>query len=153
MLSRLQKQLDAEPKVMSTCGVSLEENDIRACKIADASLVVLNLTLQFVPVEDRPNVLSRIYDGLLPGGALLLAEKLRFDNAAQQSLLSELHHDFKRAHGYSELEIAEKRTAIENRLIPETMDEHFRRLQGVGFRNVVPWFQCFNFASFLALKD
>lgn len=153
MLSRLRQKLDTESSDETKCEISLEANDIRDCEISTASMVVLNLTLQFVPVEDRAKVLGRIYDGLLPGGTLLLAEKLRFDDPGQQSLLTELHHDFKRAHGYSQLEIAEKRTAIENRLIPETMFEHCKRLQSVGFSRVVPWFQCFNFVSILAVKD
>ena len=66
--------------------------------------------------------------------------------------MTALHHDFKRAHGYSDLEIAQKRTAIENRLVPETLEAHTERLQAVGFRTVTPWFQCFTFASLLAVK-
>jgi len=63
-----------------------------------------------------------------------------------------LHHAFKRANGYSHLEIVQKRTALENTLIPETLDTHTRRLSEVGFSTVVSWFQCFNFVSLLAIK-
>ncbi len=89
---------------------------------------------------------------MLPGGALLLSEKICFEDAAQQELMTNLHHDFKRAHGYSDLEIAQKRTAIENRLVPETLATHVARLRDAGFGSVAPWFQCFNFASILAVK-
>jgi tRNA (cmo5U34)-methyltransferase len=118
----------------------------------NASFVVLNLTLQFLPPEERTDVIQNIFHGLRPGGALLLSEKLCFDDPNQQRLLTELHHDFKRAHGYSELEIAQKRSAIENRLVPETLETHVDRLKTAGFTSVVPWFQCFNFVSILAVR-
>ena len=126
--------------------------DIRDMPILSASLCVLNLTLQFLSVDDRTPLLQKIADGTRPGGALLLSEKICFQDETQQQLMTDLHHDFKRAHGYSDLEIAQKRTAIENRLVPETLEAHTERLQAVGFRTVTPWFQCFTFASLLAVK-
>lgn len=150
MLNRLRTILEEDPR--SGCAVEVQEADLRSVKIRNASFVVLNLTLQFVPAAERNDVIQNIFDGLAPGGALLLSEKLRFDDEHQQNLLTELHHDFKRAHGYSELEIAQKRASIENRLIPETMETHLQRLKTAGFRTVAPWFQCFNFASILAVR-
>ncbi|MCR9197489.1 MAG: carboxy-S-adenosyl-L-methionine synthase CmoA [Planctomycetaceae bacterium] len=126
--------------------------DIRDMPISSASLCVLNLTLQFLCVEDRTPLLEKIAAGTHPGGALLLSEKICFQDETQQQLMTDLHHDFKRAHGYSDLEIAQKRTAIENRLVPETLEAHIERLQAVGYRTVTPWFQCFTFASLLAVK-
>lgn len=117
-----------------------------------ASFVVLNWTLQFIPPGNRQELLQRIFDGMNSGGAILLSEKIAFEIPGQQSLLIDLHHDFKRAHGYSDLEIAQKRNALENRLIPETLFVHCQRLQDVGFQQVIPWFQCFNFVSILAVK-
>ena len=75
-----------------------------------------------------------------------------FDDPGQQELLSELHLDFKRACGYSELEISQKRTSLENTLISESLGTHANRLDDIGFNVVAPWFQCFNFASILAIK-
>ncbi len=121
--------------------------------MANASFVVLNFTLQFVPADDRETVLQNICHATCPGGALLLSEKISFADDAQQRLLTQLHHDFKRAHGYSDLEIAQKRTALEKRLIPETLDTHLSRLRSVGFQTVAPWYQCFNFVSVLAIKS
>ena len=120
--------------------------------MSDASVVVLNLTLQFLPPEERDTFINKLAAGTLKGGALILSEKICFDDAAQQELMTQLHHDFKRAHGYSDLEIAQKRTAIENQLLPETLNRHVERLKSAGFRTVSPWFQCFNFASILAVK-
>ncbi len=132
--------------------VEVHEADIRQTNVRNASLVVINLTLQFLPPEERDTFVHRVAGGVLPGGALLLSEKIAFADPAQNQLMTTLHHDFKRAHGYSELEIAQKRTAIENRLVPETLETHVERLRGAGFSTVCPWFQCFNFASVLAIK-
>ncbi len=150
MIERLRTLLRQEGD--AGCPVELHETDLRSVEITDASFVVLNLTLQFLPPEERTTVIRQVFAGLRPGGALLLSEKLCFEDANQQSLLTELHHDFKRAHGYSDLEIAQKRTAIENRLVPETMETHVERLRNAGFTTVAPWFQCFNFASILAVR-
>jgi tRNA (cmo5U34)-methyltransferase len=132
--------------------IEVHEADIRQTNVRNASLVVINLTLQFLPPEERDGFVDRVADGVLPGGALLLSEKIAFADPAQDQLMTTLHHDFKRAHGYSDLEIAQKRTAIENRLIPETLETHVERLRRAGFSTVCPWFQCFNFASVLAVK-
>ena len=135
------------------CLVELHEKDLRDVEIRDATFVVLNLTLQFLPPEERTRVIENVWRGLLPGGALLLSEKICFDEPNQQQLMTDLHHDFKRAHGYSDLEVAQKRTAIENRLIPESLDTHVARLRQAGFTTIAPWFQCFNFVSILAVRS
>ncbi len=150
MIARLKGLLQESQE--TGCPVELHEADLRSVQIREASFVVLNLTLQFLDPGERSGVIQRVYDGLRPCGALLLSEKLCFDDSNQQALLTDLHHDFKRAHGYSDLEIAQKRTAIENRLIPETLNTHVERLRMCGFSTVAPWFQCFNFASILAVK-
>ena len=126
--------------------------DILDIDIEEASVVVLNLTLQFIPVELRAGLLQRIHDGLKPGGILILSEKIAFADAEQQQLQTELYHEFKRARGYSDLEISQKRTALENVLVPETLDTHIGRLQQAGFDSIETWFQCFNFASLVAVK-
>jgi tRNA (cmo5U34)-methyltransferase len=107
--------------------------------------------LQFIPPEQRPELLSAIRQALVPGGALILSEKLRFEDDQEQDLLTELHIAFKRANGYSELEIAQKRSAIENVMKPDSLETHRQRLLNAGFSKVVPWFQCLNFASLIAL--
>ena len=120
--------------------------------LADASMVVLNFTLQFLPPETRTALMQHIYDALLPGGIVILSEKIAFADDHLNQLMIELHHSFKRANGYSELEVAQKRSALENVLIPETLDQHRERLTHVGFSSIDIWFQCFNFASLLAIK-
>ena len=126
--------------------------DIQDIAIEDASVVVLNFTLQFIPLDDRLALITRIYQGLKPGGVLILSEKMAFDDQIKQDFHTEAHHDFKRANGYTDLEISQKRTALERVMIPESLNCHKRRLQEAGFPMSEVWFQCFNFASMAAIK-
>jgi tRNA (cmo5U34)-methyltransferase len=126
--------------------------DIRQVDIKDASVVVLNFTLQFIPPDERRTLLEKIHAGKRDGGVLILSEKVRFEDPHLDELLSDIHHDFKRAHGYSDLEISQKRTALENVLVPETIAVHRERLTEAGYSSVDVWFQCFNFMSMLAVK-
>lgn len=126
--------------------------NIEDIQIKQASMVVLNFTLQFIAPEQRQHILSKIYQGLLPGGLLVLSEKIAFSDPRQQDLNTHLHHTFKRNNGYSELEVSQKRSALENVLIPESLATHQNRLKTAGFNSADVWFQCFNFASMLALK-
>jgi tRNA (cmo5U34)-methyltransferase len=132
--------------------VELIEADINDVPLSNASMIVLNYTLQFVPPAQRLPLLRRAAAALRPGGILVLSEKVLLEDQAQNQLNVDLHHDFKRAHGYSEMEIAGKRDSLENVLLPETLGEHRGRLQEAGFRSAEVWFQCFNFASLIALK-
>ena len=133
--------------------VEVQCEDIRDTQITDASVVTMNFTLQFVPPEQRQHVLQNIYDGLKPGGVLLLSEKFKSENAAMDEVLVDLHHEFKRANGYSELEISQKRAAIENVMRIDSLEAHKQRLEEVGFSAVQVWFQCYNFAALIAVKD
>jgi len=126
--------------------------DIRKLTFENASVVVLNFTLQFLPPADRLQLLQNIHQGLRPGGVLLLSEKITFEDSREKQLQDELHLSFKRANGYSEMEISQKRTALENVLIPETLQQHQKRLKDAGFSHSQQWFQCFNFVSLLAIK-
>lgn len=127
------------------------EADILQLQLQPCSVVALNFTLQFIAPGQRLELLTRIRRQLLPGGALILSEKLRFADETEHQLLNELHLAFKRANGYSELEIAQKRRAIEKVMLPDSLEEHRQRLQDAGFGRVHLWFQCINFASLIAL--
>ena len=133
--------------------VTLLCEDILSTELSNASVTTLNFTLQFVPPEQRLALLTRIGDATLPGGVLVLSEKIRFESDAEQAIQTRLHHEFKRANGYSDLEISQKRAAIEKVLIPETLADHRDRLQRAGFDQVLVWYQCFNFVSMLAIKN
>lgn len=152
MVERCREYLHAQDSMFQELlPVEVVEADICRLDFQPASVVALNFTLQFIPREQRLALLARIRQALLPGGALILSEKLRFADAEEQQLLTDLHVAFKRANGYSELEIAQKRSAIENVMKPDSLEEHRERLAAAGFTKVVPWFQCLNFASLIAL--
>ncbi len=149
MIKRCQPIIDADTQ---TVPVNLQCADISQIAIEKASIVVLNFTLQFIEPKARQTLLQTIYDGLLPGGILILSEKVHFDNPPHQALMTDLYHNFKRVNGYSELEISQKRTALENVLRSDSIDTHRQRLSHCGFSSADLWFQCFTFCSLIAIK-
>ncbi|MGD8105770.1 carboxy-S-adenosyl-L-methionine synthase CmoA [Pantoea sp. FN0302] len=149
MVERCRRHIDA---FRASTPVEVIEADIRGINIENASMVVLNFTLQFLAPDDRLALLARIFQGLNPGGALVLSEKFSFENAEVGELLFNMHHDFKRANGYSELEISQKRSMLENVMLTDSVETHKARLRQAGFQHSELWFQCFNFGSLVALK-
>ncbi|HIM07441.1 MAG: carboxy-S-adenosyl-L-methionine synthase CmoA [Gammaproteobacteria bacterium] len=127
-------------------------NDVLDVDIVNASVVVMNFTLQFIPVEQRKSLIEKIYDGLLPGGVLILSEKIKFEDEMENETMNHLHHHMKELNGYDKLEIASKREALEDVLVPESIDAHINRLNGSGFENAFVWLKCFNFISLVAIK-
>ncbi len=132
--------------------VDVVEADIRDVPIDNASMVVLNYTLQFLAMDDRDALMRRICDGMLEGGLLVLSEKVVDENADMETLLIDLHHEHKRRNRYSALEVARKRAALENVLIPETVAAHRKRLADAGFSHTAVWLRYFNFVSIIAIK-
>lgn len=148
MIERCRQIVAADP---SAVPVEIRLEDLRESAVADASLVVLNYTLQFVPPADRADLLARVRAGMRGGGVLVLSEKIRFADPVLDALFVELHHDFKRDNAYSDLEISRKRAALEEVLIPDTAETHLRRLREAGFGHAACWMQELNFASFIAV--
>lgn len=132
--------------------VNLVCSNLEDVNIRNASVVVLNFTLQFIALKQRDKVVQAIFDGLAPGGIMVLSEKVMFEDPHLDQLNIDLHHQFKRANGYSDMEISGKRSALENVLIPETLAAHKTRIANAGFSSCDVWFQCFNFASLVAIK-
>ena len=149
MVSRCRRHIDA---YKAPTPVDVIEGDIRDITIENASMVVLNFTVQFLKLEDRLALMEKIYQGLNPGGALVLSEKFNFEDETVGDLLFNMHHDFKRANGYSELEISQKRSMLENVMPTESVETHKARLKQAGFEHTELWFQCFNFGSLVSLK-
>ena len=154
MTSRLSAKLAALGELggKETSRIECRHEDLRDSKIEDASMVILNFTLQFIEPAAREALMRKIYDGMRPGGLLVISEKIQFPDPALNELFIDLYHRFKETQGYSKLEISQKRAALENVLIPETLAAHRERLNGAGFHSVDTWFQCFNFASMVAFK-
>ncbi|MEH6566056.1 MAG: carboxy-S-adenosyl-L-methionine synthase CmoA [Halopseudomonas sp.] len=151
MAERCREYLSAQDAMIEEAiAAEVITGDIVDYPLQPCSVVVLNFTLQFVKPEERLALLSRIRESLQPGGVLILSEKLNFADSATQQSLEQLHYAFKRANGYSELEIAQKRSAIENVMLPDTLEQHQQRLQQAGFSHSHIWFQCLNFCSMIA---
>ncbi|HWK52760.1 MAG TPA: carboxy-S-adenosyl-L-methionine synthase CmoA, partial [Hyphomicrobiales bacterium] len=136
--------VDNSPAMIGRCEAVLREDtggvpvqllcaDLLDLPIENASMVVLNFTLQFVPLERRAALLARIAQGLRPGGMLVLSEKIHFEDPALNALFIDLHHRFKEQNGYSRTEISRKRAAIENVLVPESLRTHEQRVLAAGF--------------------
>jgi len=149
MIARCSELLAREP---GSVPVTLQCADILDVDIRDASVVALNFTLQFIPLAQRAGLIARIHAGLRPGGMLILSEKIHFEDPALNALFIDLHHRFKEQNGYSQTEISRKRAAIENVLVPEPLRTHEQRILAAGFASCAVWFQCFNFASMVAVK-
>lgn len=152
MLNKAKHMFDDVKKINPSFNVELIEQNIQQASINNAAMVLMNFTLQFIPLGERDSLINDIFSGLVNGGALILSEKIKFDDRHTQQRLTDIHHQFKADQGYSQLEIAKKRDAIENVLIPETLVAHQQRLRNAGFRVVTPWIQNLQFISILAIK-
>lgn len=132
--------------------ISFINKDITTLQTKDCGAFILNYTLQFIRPLLRQNFIDRIHDNLRPGGVLLLSEKtISHDKLLNRKYIN-IYHEFKRKKGYSELEIAKKREALENILIPFSIDENKTILKNAGFSSVETFFQWFNFTSWIAIK-
>lgn len=128
------------------------QGDIMEVEQPDTSAFILNYTLQFIRPLNREPFLKKLYSNLVPGGICILSEKIISHHPGLNRSFINMYHNFKKERGYSELEIAKKREALENVLIPCSLEENRSMLQSAGFVEVEPFFQWFNFVSFLAVK-
>jgi tRNA (cmo5U34)-methyltransferase len=120
--------------------------------IADASVVLLVLTLQFVRPLNRERLLRSVQHGMEKGGCLVLVEKVLGEDSTLNRLFIERYYAMKRRNGYSDLEIAQKREALENVLVPYRLDENIRLLKEVGFSATDVFFKWYNFCGIIAVK-
>ncbi|MCR9204772.1 MAG: carboxy-S-adenosyl-L-methionine synthase CmoA [Halobacteriovoraceae bacterium] len=133
--------------------VKFLNNDISRVEFKNAQVFILNYTLQFFKVEGRLQLLKKIYDSLPTGGILILSEKINSQSPHMQKSITDLYYDFKRRNGYSELEIAQKREALEDVLNPLTPEEQMIMIKKAGFEESEMLFRWYNFASYLAVKS
>ncbi len=149
MIKRATEQVQA---YHSDIPVKFIYGDMTEINIHNASVVILNFTLQFVKPAKRQPLINKIYQALKPDGILIVSEKIHFENDHIQQAIENLHLQFKRANGYSELEISQKRSSLDEVLISDSEKNHLERFQQAGFHAVSKWFQTYNFVSFLAIK-
>ena len=132
--------------------IDLVCDNIENIRISNASVVVINLTMQFFNMDKRSELVDHIYKGLVKGGIFLLTEKITHDNNTFKRLQEDFYKRFKLENGYSELEISQKRDALDRVLIPETIADHEKRIKHAGFKNFDIFLKWFNFASMIAYK-
>lgn len=156
--------IDDSPQMLDKCAVKLREAgfirpyDLRVAdisqgvEISNASVVVLCLTLQFIRPIYREKVLKSIIDGLVPGGVLLLVEKILAEDSRFNRDFIKYYYDMKRRHHYSEMEISQKREALENVLIPYKLSENILMLREAGFGHCEVFFKWYNFSGLVAVK-
>jgi len=120
--------------------------------LENASVVVLNLTLQFVRPLFRDRLVRSIFDGLNDNGCLIIVEKVLGNDSLFNRLFIKFYYDMKRRNDYTDLEIAQKREALENVLIPYRIDENFELLRRNGFGSVDMFYKWYNFAGFVGVK-
>jgi len=123
------------------------------CQVEGASVVVLNLTLQFVRPLNRDRLIQDMARGLGPGGCLILVEKVVSEEARLNRTFIKLYYEMKRRNGYSDTEIAQKRESLENVLIPYRIQENVDLLERNGFDEADTFFKWYNFAGLVALKE
>ena len=133
--------------------VEFRLDDITCCDLPGADVIVCNYTLQFIRPLQRPAFTGRLFQALPPGGMLFFSEKVLCDHKRLNRTFIDIYHDFKRRQGYSELEIAAKREALENVLIPFSVQETIDLLRRAGFNPVETFFRWINFVSFVGIRD
>ncbi len=148
MLKKARETLKNSPLPCEMIQADLNES----LSICNASVIVMNYTLQFVQPSNRGTLLKNIYNALIPGGSLILIEKINSKIPGLNKTFIDFHHQFKEEKGYSKLEISQKREALENVLIPWTIEQNNHLIQTAGFSTVDLFFKWNNFAGFIALK-
>jgi tRNA (cmo5U34)-methyltransferase len=156
--------VDDSPEMLAKCDSKLKEagftrayklvnSDLnQTVEINNASVAVLCLTLQFVRPIYRERLIKTIYDGLVKDGVLILIEKILAEESSFNRDFIKYYYDMKRRNHYSEMEISQKREALENILVPYKLSEDNLLLREAGFAHVELFFKWYNFAGLIAVK-
>ena len=156
--------VDDSPEMLEKCRQKLSEFGFtrkvdlqladlnKDVSISNASVVVLCLTLQFVRPINREKLLKKIFNGLVPGGVVIVLEKIIAENSDFNRDFIKYYYDLKRRKDYSEMEISQKREALENVLIPYKLSENIILFKEAGFGSIEVFFKWYNFTGFIAKK-
>ena len=128
------------------------EKDFLTYDFSDSNAIIANYTVQFIRPLRREKLIKKIYDSLNENGLFLMSEKLITEHKKLNKIMIDIYYEYKKNKGYSEYEIAQKREALENVLIPYTMQENIEMLKNAGFNNTEVIFRWNNFATFIAFK-
>jgi tRNA (cmo5U34)-methyltransferase len=133
--------------------INFVEEDFLNYDFSNSKAVIANYTVQFVRPLKREKLIKKIYESLLNNGIFLMSEKLITENKRLNKIMIDIYYEYKKNMGYSEFEIAQKREALENVLIPYTMNENIEMLKNAGFKDIEVIFRWNNFATFIAFKN
>jgi len=153
-LDNSQAMLDrAEQKCQAFgANIELELADMLTYAYNEEDVIVANYTLQFIRPMQRVELVKKLYDGLKDDGIFIFSEKVVFEDKRLDKELIDIYYDYKKEQGYSEYEIAQKREALENVLIPFTIKENIQMCKDAGFQQIETVFQWANFVTFVAKK-
>ena len=153
-LDNSQAMLDrAEQKCQAFgANIELELADMLTYDYENEDVIVANYTLQFIRPMQRVELIKKLYRGLNENGVFIFSEKVVFEDKKLDKELIDIYYDYKKEQGYSEYEIAQKREALENVLIPFTIEENIQMCKDAGFKNVHTIFQWANFVTFVVKK-
>jgi tRNA (cmo5U34)-methyltransferase len=127
-------------------------SDVREVVLSNASLVIVNYLMQFLAIKERKDLIRIIYESLVDEGACIISEKIHFKSIMRTNLIRDIHHSFKLENGYSDLEVARKRDALDGVLITETEQDHIKRIKSIGFKRVMKIMSNLNFITLLCVK-
>ncbi|ADD79547.1 carboxy-S-adenosyl-L-methionine synthase CmoA [Candidatus Riesia pediculicola] len=150
MIKNFKKRL--YKKIQKSNSIKIFQRDILKIDIKNASIIVLNFTLQFIHPFKKTYVIDKIYQGLNQNGILILSEKIKSQNPEENKLFSSAYKNFKLSNGYSRLEVIQKERMLKNSMFLESMEQHRSRLKQSGFCDFILWFQYLNFISLIAFK-
>lgn len=148
MLARAQRKLKGVKQPWELIEADIEKE----LEMANASVVIMNYTLQFISPRRRKAMVKKIFDALNPGGCLILIEKVKAESEDLEELFTGRHHEFKREKGYSKMEVSKKRDALDRVLVPLKLSDNIRLLEKTGFRHPEVFFKWMNFAGLIAVK-
>lgn len=149
MLNQFQKKLH---KSSLAHKITLQCRCLKILRIDPPHLIIMNYTLQFLEIEERSHILKNIFNSLRSKGILILTEKIRSSSKMIEKMSTKLYYNFKKKNHYSDLEILQKREALENILIPSIPEEQIKELKKAGFKEVDLVFRWYNFACYIAVK-
>ena len=133
--------------------LTLANLDILEMSLVPCDMVIMNYTLQFIPVRSRLALLQKIYASLKPGGVFFLSEKVRSLSPLCQELNMGIYENFKRRAGYSQTEIARKKAALDHVLVPLSVEDTCQLLKSCGFHHTEILIKWNSFVSLLAIKE
>jgi len=153
-LDNSQAMLDRAAQKCQAFGadIRLECADMLSYAYAQEDIIVANYTLQFIRPMQRLELIKKLYDGLREGGVFIFSEKVVFEDKKLDKELIDIYYAYKKEQGYSSYEIAQKREALENILIPFTIKENIQMCLDAGFKQVDTVFQWANFVTFVTKK-